>query len=144
MKPTKQYRKTAHSKHWMTKHPNLYHDMEITEPEQAFTSHITYMESEDGVHYVSLITDAGSRKIIGYHLSDDMKAESVANALQQSIKHRRTNKPLIHHSDRGLQYRSTHYQTILKANDIRPSMTDGYDCYQNPVERNTEERVLNP
>lgn len=117
----------------MKKYPNLYQDIEITEPEQAFVSDITYVESEDGVHYLSLVTDAGSRKIMGYHLSDDMKAESVAKALQQSIKHRRTNKPLIHHSDRGLQYCSTHYQTILKANDIRPSMTDGYDCYQNAL-----------
>lgn len=133
VKPTKQYRKTTHSKHWMKKHPNLYQDMEITEPEQAFVSDITYVESEEGVHYLSLVTDAGSRKIMGYHLSDDMKAESVAKALQQSIKHRRTNKPLIHHSDRGLQYCSTHYQTILKANDIKPSMTDGYDCYQNAL-----------
>lgn len=133
VKPTKQYRKTTYSKHWMRKHPNLYQDMNVTGPEQAFVSDITYVESDEGVHYLSLVTDAGSRKIMGFHLSDDMKAESVAKALEQSIGHRQTSKPLIHHSDRGLQYCSAHYQEILKANDIKPSMTDGYDCYQNAL-----------
>lgn len=133
VKPTKQYRKTTHSKHWMKKHPNLYQGLNVTRPEQVFVSDITYVESEEGVHYLSLVTDAGSRKIMGYHLSNDMKAESVAKALEQSIHNRRTTKPLIHHSDRGLQYCSQHYQGILKANDIKPSMTDGYDCYQNAL-----------
>lgn len=133
VKPSKQYRKTTYSKHWMKKHPNLYQDMEINSPEQAFVSDITYVESNEGVHYLSLVTDAGSRKIMGYHLSDDMKAESVAKALQVSIDNRLTSKPLIHHSDRGSQYCSEYYQEILRKNGIMPSMTDGYDCYQNAL-----------
>lgn len=131
--PRKQYRKTTNSKHWMRKHPNLYKEMTVTQPEQAFVSDITYVESDEGVHYLSLVTDAGSRKIMGYHLSNDMKAESVAKALTLSIKNRKTSRPLIHHSDRGLQYCSTHYQAILNQNNISPSMTDGYDCYQNAL-----------
>jgi len=129
----KQYRKTTHSQHWMRKHPNLYQGMEITEPEQAFVSDITYLESDEGIHYLSLVTDAGSRKIMGYHLSDDMKAESVAKALAQSIANRVTSHPLIHHSDRGLQYCSAYYQEVLSTHGIKPSMTDGYDCYQNAL-----------
>ena len=131
--PRKQYRKTTNSKHWMRKYPNLYKDMVITRPEQAFVSDITYVESDEGVHYLSLVTDARSRKIMGYHLSDDMKSESVAKALLGSIKARQSNRPLIHHSDRGLQYCSAHYQAILNKHDIKPSMTDGYDCYQNAL-----------
>ena len=117
----------------MKKHPNLYQEMEVNSPEQAFVSDITYVESNEGVHYLSLVTDAGSRKIMGYHLSDDMKAESVAKALKESITNRVTSKPLIHHSDRGTQYCSEYYQKILRKHDIKPSMTDGYDCYQNAL-----------
>jgi len=133
VKPARQYRKTTYSKHWMRKHPNLYQQMTITEPEQAFVSDITYVESDEGVHYLALVTDASSRKIMGYHLSDDMKAESVSKALREAIANRKTNKPLIHHSDRGLQYCSAHYQEILQEHGIMPSMTDGYDCYQNAL-----------
>lgn len=133
VKPSRQYRKTTHSKHWMRKSPNLYQGMMIKEPEQAFVSDITYVESDEGVHYLSLVTDAGSRKIMGYHLSDDMKAESVSMALKQAILNRVTQKPLIHHSDRGLQYCSSHYREILKNNGIESSMTEGYDCYQNAL-----------
>ena len=131
--PRRQYRKTTHSKHWMRKSPNIYQQLTITEPEQAFVSDITYVESDEGVHYLSLVTDAGSRKIMGYHLSDDMKAESVSRALKEAISNRRTTKPLIHHSDRGLQYCSAHYREILESNGIASSMTDGYDCYQNAL-----------
>ena len=79
------------------------------------------------------MTDAYSRKIVGYELSDDMSSKSVVKALRMAVNGRKTNKPLIHHSDRGLQYCSSIYQTELKANNITPSMTDGYDCYQNAL-----------
>ena len=133
VQPSRQYRKTTHSKHWMRKYPNLYSGYTVAAPEQAFVSDITYVESDEGVHYLSLVTDAGTRKIMGYHLSDDMKAESVGLALKQAIANRKTNSSLIHHSDRGLQYCSAHYQEILKNHDITPSMTDGNDCYQNAL-----------
>ena len=68
---------------------------------------------------------------MGYKLSDDMRAESVVEALKMAIQQRKTNRPLIHHSDRGSQYCSSIYQKELKSNNITPSMTDGYDCYQN-------------
>jgi len=133
IRPRKQYTKTTNSKHWMRKHPNLYQDMHISRPEQVFVSDITYIESQQKVHYLSLVTDAYSRKIVGYELSDDMKTASVAKALKQAIRGRSTQKPLLHHSDRGLQYCAAVYQEILKNNNISPSMTDGYDCYQNAL-----------
>ena len=70
---------------------------------------------------------------MGYKLSDDMRTQNVVQALKMAVKARRTNKQLIHHSDRGLQYCSDIYQTELKKNNILPSMTDGYDCYQNAL-----------
>ena len=98
-----------------------------------FVSDITYLESKEGVHYLSLVTDASSRKIMGYHLSNDMKAESVVKALQSAVKNRITAKKLVHHSDRGLQYCSDLYQKELKQYSIQASMTDGYDYYQNTL-----------
>lgn len=133
VRPAKRYTKTTYSKHWMRKHPNLLANMRITEPEQAFVSDITYVESLEGVHYLSLVTDAGSRKIMGHVLSKDMQSRHMVKAITKAAKARNTSKALIHHSDRGLQYCSAEYQEALKRNNIQPSMTDGYDCYQNAL-----------
>jgi transposase InsO family protein len=131
--PKKNYTKTTHSKHWLTKHPNLMKQVRPTHPEQYFVSDITYVKSAERTHYLSLVTDAYSRKIMGYHLSDDLSAESVAQALKKAVRHRHTTQELVHHSDRGLQYCSSVYQRQLRLNNILPSMTDGYDCYQNAL-----------
>ena len=121
------------SKHWLRKHPNLLRNMIIYRPEQVFVSDITYIKSKQKTHYLSMITDAYSRKIVGYHLSDDLGAQSVSKALTMAIRNRIYKKTLIHHSDRGLQYCSDLYQKILAKNKITASMTDGYDCYQNAL-----------
>lgn len=133
IKPVKSYTKTTHSKHWMRKHPNLLADRVVTAPEQVFVSDITYVETREGVHYLSLVTDAGSRKIMGHALSRDMKTTHMVRAMKRAARTRITSKPLIHHSDRGLQYCSAEYQDELRKNGIQPSMTDGYDCYQNAL-----------
>lgn len=104
-----------------------------TRPEEYFVSDITYIKSNQRTHYLSLVTDAFSRKIMGYQLSDDMSSENVVKALEMAVTKRQTTLPLIHHSDRGLQYCSATYQSGLKVNGIKPSMTDGYDCYQNAM-----------
>jgi putative transposase len=133
IKPLKSYTKTTHSKHWLKKHPNLLRGLVPSRMEEVFVSDITYVRSRERTHYLSLVTDAFSRKIMGYHLSDDMSAGNVAKALQMAIKNRKTTWPLIHHSDRGLQYCSALYQEKLTSSQIKPSMTDGYDCYQNAL-----------
>lgn len=133
VKPRKNYTKTTHSKHWMRKHPNLVTGRKPCRPEEVFVSDITYVESDEGVHYLSLVTDAFSRKIMGHVLSHNMAASEVVQALKQAIRNRITKEPLIHHSDRGLQYCSGRYQEILRRHHITPSMTDGYDCYQNAL-----------
>lgn len=133
VQPVKRYTKTTHSKHWMKKHPNLIEGRQIKSAEQAFVSDITYVETDEGVHYVSLVTDAYSRKIMGHEVSTDMRADSVVKALRRAARQRTTRRSLIHHSDRGLQYCSAVYQQELKRHGITPSMTDGYDCYQNAL-----------
>ena len=133
IKPKRSYTKTTMSKHWLRKHPNLLTDLSIVRPEQVYVSDITYVKSREKTHYLSLITDAYSRKIVGYHLSDDMNADSVVKALKMAMKGRNKNIPLIHHSDRGIQYCSETYQKMLSKYNVTPSMTDGYDCYQNAL-----------
>ena len=133
VKKQRKYIQTTNSRHWLRKHPNLLKDRKIKRAEEVFVSDITYVKSNEGDHYLSLVTDAYSRKIMGYHLSNDMNASSVVKALEMAITKRQTKKALIHHSDRGLQYCSKIYQDVLSKNKIKPSMTDGYDCYQNAL-----------
>lgn len=133
IKPARSYTKTTMSKHWLYKHPNLLKDITVSRPEEVFVSDITYIKSKQKTHYLSLITDAYSRKIVGHHLSNDLGAVGVSKALSMAVKNRMYDKSLIHHSDRGLQYCSELYQEILAKNGITPSMTDGYDCYQNAL-----------
>jgi len=133
IKKKRKYVQTTNSNHWLRKHPNLLMDRKIKRAEEVFVSDITYVKSNEGDHYLSLVTDAHSRKIMGYHVSNDMNASSVVKALEMAISKRQTNHSLVHHSDRGLQYCSKLYQDVLKKNNMQPSMTEGHDCYQNAL-----------
>lgn len=118
IKRRKNYTKTTHSKHWLKKHPNLLGMQEITRSEEVFVSDITYIKSRERTHYLSLVTDAYSRKIMGYHLSDDMSSENVVKALHMATDSSRLTTGTIHHSDRGLQYCSSTYQKALIKNEM--------------------------
>jgi len=133
IRPKKNYTKTTQSKHWLHKHPNLLQGFTPERAEQVFVSDITYVKSRERTHYLSLVTDAFSRKIMGYQVSDNLNTENMLNALKMAIRNRSCKLPLIHHSDRGLQYCAAMYQDHLKVHAITPSMTDGYDCYQNAL-----------
>jgi putative transposase len=133
VKPRKSYTKTTWSKHWLHKHPNLVKDYKANEAERLWVSDITYIKTKEQNCYLSLVTDAYSRKIMGYHVSEDLKTESVLQALKMAVADRVYRHALIHHSDRGLQYCAEPYQKQLDKHGIKCSMTDGYDCYQNAL-----------
>lgn len=133
IKPKRSYHKTTNSKHWLHKYPNLLKDKKATKPNEIWVSDITYIDTKTETAYLSLITDAYSRKIVGYHLHESLHTDGIAAAMQMAVKQEHVNKPLIHHSDRGLQYCSSQYQQLLAKHKITPSMTDGYDCYQNAL-----------
>lgn len=133
IRPKKNYTKTTNSKHWLKKHPNLLKTIVPKRAEHVLVSDITYIKSRERTHYLSLVTDAYSRKILGYQLSNDMSAEQVVKAFNMAVKDRTATKELIHHSDRGLQYCAAIYQKALQKHNVKPSMTDGYDCYQNAL-----------
>ena len=133
IKPRKSYHKTTDSKHWMKKHKNLVEGLKIERPEQVWAADITYIPTRQGHSYLSLVTDAYSKKIMGYHLSEDLRAEGPLQALKMAVGQNRYQFNLIHHSDRGLPYCSEEYQQLLTAAQIRPSMTQKYAPYQNAV-----------
>jgi len=133
VQPIKSFVKTTQSKHWMKSSPNLLKVHKATAPEQVFVSDITYLKSNQGIHYLSLVTDAFSRKIMGYELSNEMKTSDVKKALTKAIGNRSYQNLAIHHSDRGAQYCAYDYKATLYANGLLSSMTDGYDCYQNAL-----------
>ena len=133
IKPKRNYRITTNSHHHFRKHKNLIENMDIVRPEQVWVSDITYIGGR-GNTYLSLITDAYSKQIMGYDLSDSLATAGSLRALKMANKNRRYKKmPLIHHSDRGFQYCSNDYQKMLEKSKITPSMTESYDPYANAV-----------
>ncbi len=134
IKPKRQYHKTTNSHHRFKKHKNLIEDVTPMRPEQIWVSDITYIGTREHPQYLALVTDAYSKKIMGYNVSDSLSARGSMKALKMALKNRRyKTQKLIHHSDRGLQYCSTGYQSILAKNEIKCSMTEQYDPYQNAV-----------
>ena len=134
VKKKKNYTKTTDSFHRFHKYKNLIKDIEVNAPEQVWVSDITYIKTELGHTYLSLITDYYSKKIVGYHLADNLKTESSLIALKMAIKSRQyPDRKLIHHSDRGFQYCSDDYIAMLTDNNIQPSMTEVYDPYENAI-----------
>lgn len=131
---TKSFHKTTDSNHRFYKYPNLVQNKVPTRPEQLWVSDITYIKTQYGHSYLALVTDAYSKQIMGYKLANHMKASLCTEALDMAIKNRQyPDQPLIHHSDRGFQYCSTEYVEFATENNIKMSMTEQYDPYENSV-----------
>jgi transposase InsO family protein len=117
----------------MRKYPNTAKELTLTAPEQLWVSDITYLKTEEGNCYLTMITDAYSRKIMGYSIADNMDATTVTDALRKAIKNRSFNNELIHHSDRGSQYCSQEYVNEARSAAIKMSMTEQSDPYENAL-----------
>ena len=125
---------TTQSQHWLRKYPNLIKGIRIRGVNQLWVSDITYVRKRNGFLYLSLITDAYSRKVVGYHIAESLQAANTLEALKMAL--RLNNKPLynlIHHSDRGIQYCSYDYTNLLKTHHIRVSMTESGDPLENAL-----------
>lgn len=134
VKRKRKRKKTTFSRHRLRKYPNISKDIVVDRAEQLWVSDITYIRVGDGFCYLILITDAYSRKVVGYHFSKTMEAKFCVQALDQAINGRMfTNRPLMHHSDRGLQYCSLDYTKLLKDNKIAISMTENGDPLENAL-----------
>jgi len=124
---------TTFSQHWMRKHPNLIENLTPIKAGGLWVSDITYIELSGGNGYLSLVTDAYSRKIVGYHLSGQLTAAGPVSALQMAIAGCADTGSLIHHSDRGSQYCSNDYVGLLHENNISISMTQSGDPRDNAI-----------
>ena len=127
------YCKTTNSYHHFHKYANRVKDFILSGPNQAWACDITYLRTEKGFVYLSLLTDMYSRKIVGWRLSESLSIEGSLTALKKALKENPLRRSLIHHSDRGVQYCSHEYVKLSKKNKIDISMTEGNHCYENAL-----------
>ena len=135
IKRRRRYAVTTFSNHWLRKWPNLIRSKEITRVNELWVSDITYWKIGQQHAYISLITDAYSHKIVGYHVAETLESVHTIEALQMAINNlpKTITHQLIHHSDRGLQYCSAAYVKLLQDNNIQISMTENGDPLENAI-----------
>jgi putative transposase len=126
----RKYAITTDSNHPFKKYKNLIKGVEIKRVNQVWVSDITYLRYQDKFCYLSLITDVYSRKIVGYHVNTTLELEGTMKALKEAYKH---GTPEVHHSDRGSQYCSYRYTRELKKKEVKISMTEDGNCYENAI-----------
>ena len=134
VKPRRRRVRTTDSNHVYRKYPNIIKEYEPCGPEQIWVSDITYLSTEKGFVYLSLVTDQYSKKIMGYHVHATLEAEGPIKALRMALKNRsHAASRLIHHSDQGIQYCCEAYIKLLKCNNIQISMSSRGNPYENAV-----------
>jgi putative transposase len=124
---------TTNSNHQYKKYPNLITDVLLTQANQLWVSDITYLRLAQGFCYLSIITDAYSRKIVGYKLHSTLHAEGAIDALIMAASKSKRQLNLIHHSDRGVQYCCSDYVQMLEHFGMQISMTENGDPYENAI-----------
>ncbi len=124
---------TTNSKHHFHRYPNLIKDFTPMKAHELWVSDITYIPLKERFAYLYLITDAYSRKIVGFHVSDDMKVSSAVVALKKALAQKPAETIVIHHSDRGIQYCSIEYTALLQQHHAMISMTQNGDPLENAV-----------
>jgi len=124
---------TTLSKHRFKKYPNIIREFIPIAPNQLWVSDITYIHLSNEFAYLSLITDAYSRKIVGFYLSKDLTANGPLQALKMALKANPKKHEIIHHSDRGVQYCCDAYVKLLQNNKMKISMTENGDPLENAI-----------
>jgi transposase InsO family protein len=124
--------RTTYSNHWLHKYPNLIKGIIPHKAHQLWVSDITYIETSEGFGYLNLVTDAYSRKIIGWELGKSLEAKHTVSALQMALNQLpKGTVNVIHHSDRGVQYGAKEYTDLLKTHGIAISMARKGNPYDN-------------
>lgn len=125
--------KTTDSRHSKPVYPNQLKDRELTGAHQVWVSDITYLKTQEATLFLSLITDAYSRKIVGWHLSPHLDTRGCLEALKKALRQLPSDAHPIHHSDRGCQYASQIYTQTLRQNHCSISMTEENHCAENAM-----------
>jgi putative transposase len=128
----RQSTRTTYSNHWLHKYPNMIVGFEPEKAHLLWVSDITYIWTNEGFCFLSLVTDGYSRKIIGWELGPSLEAKYSVKALKMAIRQLPTGtKNVFHHSDRGVQYCCSEYVKILEKNHFQISMTQNGDPREN-------------
>ena len=125
--------KTTQSRHSLPVFRNLLREREPTAPHQVWVSDLTYIRTDEGFMFASLITDQYSRKIVGFHLGDSLESIGCQKALEKALGQLPSNRFPIHHSDRGCQYCCHEYVKQLRRRGLSISMTEENHCYENAM-----------
>ena len=125
--------RTTDSRHSLPVFGNLLQAATISGPNEAWVSDLTYIRTESGFLYASLITDVFSRMIVGAHIGDNLEAEGCLKALRKALKDLPEGKHPLHHSDRGCQYCCHQYVDCLREAKLPISMTEVSHCYENAM-----------
>lgn len=131
--PKRRTPKTTYSGHRYAVQPNRFKDITVGAPNQVWVADITHIAVEESPAYLFLLTDAFSRKIVGYHLAKTLHAEGAVLALKSALKAHKYPQKVIHHSDRGIQYCCHNFLDELKRWNLQSSMTDADHCAQNAL-----------
>jgi putative transposase len=123
--------RTTDSSHRFGFYNNLLKEAALTASCQAVVSDITYVRTDEGFMYVSLVMDAYSRAIVGYDCSQSLSVEGSLRAIRMAVKELGDSKGVIHHSDRGIQYCCGEYVKLLKNHGMNISMTEDNHCFEN-------------
>lgn len=123
--------KTTDSNHSHRVYPNLIKGRTVNGINQVWVADLTYIRIANSFVYLAVILDVYSRRIIGWHISKHIDADLALGALTMAITHRKPLPGCIHHSDRGVQYLSQKYVTLLKNNNIEISNSAKGNPYDN-------------
>jgi len=130
----KKFKATTDSRHNFPVAPNLLNQNFTAEaPDRVWAGDITYIPTDEGWLYLSVLMDLYNREVVGWSSASRMTRQLAINALQMALGHRNPEKDLLHHSDRGSQYASADYQKILKDRGMICSMSRKGNCYDNAV-----------
>jgi len=133
-KQRRKYKITTNSDHNLVVADNILNrNFTATAPNKTWVTDITYIKTKEGWLYVAAVLDLYSRKIIGWAMDNHMRESLVTNALKMALIKRIPQGNLLHHSDRGIQYVSKNYQSILKKSNIIVSMSRKGNCWDNAV-----------
>ena len=131
-KAARKFKATTNSRHSLPVAPNLLEqNFTASAPNQKWVGDITYLATGEGWLYLAVLIDLYSRKVVGWAMSERMTADLVCDALQMALWRRKMPKGVIVHSDRGSQYCSTRYQSLLTRHELKCSMSAKGNCYDN-------------
>jgi len=135
-KQTKKFKTTTDSKHTLPVAENLLDQkFEVSKPNTAWVSDITYVPTDEGWLYIAGHKDLFNGEIVGYAMGERITKNLVSQSLFRAVSAKRPGKGLIHHSDRGSQYCAHDYRELLNQFGMTASMSRKGNCYDNaPME----------